>query len=418
MAFSVELFDRFCEEYPEILRSDRRSASMTDDLQYALELQRERLNRKGLSMECTITPRGHFPHGELSKEWSDGMFRNHMDIRSCNWARRILRGDKKVFQDAQDKVLYTTAADLISGAGNIEDENYTCPNCGNVTTIGKLRDGCPYCGTHFELKDLYPRIAGFYYVKEIGGTEQEVKKDVLRYMIPFMAVFGIIGAVSSVMSGSEIPSIGFLIIKTVLMAAFCVLAGAFMGYMLWAGRKLSGVFAEALRAIPLLPGVFGSKRRYEAELKKTSPDFSYDYFSNKAGTIARMLIFSDEPASLPICAGDIRENPYSDVVDAQFRGAVIIRSFSRNGSYCNVKADVQFDLLYETRFGFVNRRRFVPVLLSRDLTQPLNEHYSIKKVSCRNCGGSFDASRKDHCPYCGTEYDIRKEDWFVTGFGE
>ena len=413
MAFSGNLFETFCSEYQDLLGSDRRSLSMVDDLQYALELQKKRLESKGLRMECEITPRGHFPHGEISREWSDAMFHSHMDIRSCNWKRTIFEGSKKVFQDSQDKLLYTTATDLISGARNIENENYTCPNCGNVTTIGKLREGCPYCGTHFELQDLYPRVGGFYYVKEIGGTEQEVKKDVFRYMIPCAAVLGVLGLIVSLFSNEEHTVLWIL--SLLFFTAFSAGAGAVLGYFLWASLKLSTIFYEAFRALQLLPGVMRSKKRYENELKNSAPDFSFDYFVNKVGTLAKMLVFSENPAALPVCVGDHIDNPYSDVVDALFRGPVIIRSFKKDGNYCHIKADAEFDLLYKTKLGFVNRRRYVTMSLSRDMTQPLRKYYSVKKGSCRNCGGSFDASRYDHCPFCGTEYDIRKEDWFVTG---
>ena len=413
MAFSGDLFETFCREYQDLLGSDNRSLSMIDDLQYAIELQKKRLESKGLRMECEITPRGHFPHGEISREWSDGMFRSHMDIRSCNWTRRIFDGPKKVFQDSQDKMLYTTATDLITGARNIENETYTCPNCGNVTTIGKLREGCPYCGTHFELQDLYPRVGGFYYVKEIGGTEQEVKKDVFRYMIPCAAVLGAFGLIVSLFNGEENKVLWIL--GLLFLTAFSAGTGAVMGYFVWASLKIGSIFYEAIRALQLLPGVMGSKKRYENELKNSTPDFSFDYFANKVGTLAKMLVFSENPAALPVCVGDHINNPYSDVVDALFRGPVIIRSFKKEGNYCHIKADAEFDLLYKTKLGYFNRRQYVTLFLARDMTQPLRKYYSVKKVSCRNCGGSFDASRHDHCPFCGTEYDIRTEDWFVTG---
>ena len=413
MAFSGNLFETFCSEYQNLLGSDGRSLSMVDDLQYAIELQKKRLESKGLRMECEITPRGHFPHGEISREWSDGMFRSHMDIRSCNWKRRIFEGTKRVFQDSQDKMLYTTATDLITGARNVENETYTCPNCGNVTTIGKLREGCPYCGTHFELQDLYPRVGGFYYVKEIGGTEKEVKKDVFRFMIPCAVIFGAFGLIVSLFNQEEIKILWIL--GLLFFTAFSAGAGAVLGYFVWASLKLGSIFYEAIRALQLLPGVMGSKKRYENELKNSTPDFSFDYFANKVGTLAKMLVFSENPAALPICVGDHIDNPYSDVVDALFRGPVIIRSFKKEGNFCHIKADAEFDLLHKTKLGFINRRQYVTLFLARDMTQPLRKYYSVKKVSCRNCGGSFDASRYDHCPFCGTEYDIRKEDWFVTG---
>ena len=48
MAFSGDLFETFCREYQDLLGSDNRSLSMIDDLQYALELQKKRLESKGL----------------------------------------------------------------------------------------------------------------------------------------------------------------------------------------------------------------------------------------------------------------------------------------------------------------------------------------------------------------------------------
>ncbi|MBQ1412556.1 MAG: hypothetical protein IIY93_05120 [Clostridia bacterium] len=33
--------------------------------------------------------------------------------------------------------------------------------------------------------------------------------------------------------------------------------------------------------------------------------------------------------------------------------------------------------------------------------------------SCPNCGGSFDATKEKHCPFCSTEYSIKDYDWVV-----
>ena len=39
--------------------------------------------------------------------------------------------------------------------------------------------------------------------------------------------------------------------------------------------------------------------------------------------------------------------------------------------------------------------------------------FSIHRVSCPSCGGSFDAVYKRDCPYCGNPYDLKKKDWIV-----
>ena len=39
--------------------------------------------------------------------------------------------------------------------------------------------------------------------------------------------------------------------------------------------------------------------------------------------------------------------------------------------------------------------------------------FSIHRVSCPTCGGSFDAMHRIHCPYCGNPYDLKKKDWII-----
>ena len=414
MSFSPELFAGFCREYPELLKVEERSDTMDDDMQFAAQLQRERLKKRGLELNYVITPRGHFPEGgKVQRTWSDGMYTNRMDVRSCNTEREILSSGKRIFRDRQDKLLYITAVDLLGGSRNVEKEPYICPNCGNVSTIGALRGGCPYCGTHFEISQLYPRVGGYYYVKEIGGTEKEVYGEVKKHMLPTAVILGVFGLISGIL-GWDKESTVLSVLGVIFMTAFSAGAGAIMGYMIWAIRKLGGIFYEAGKALMILPGVLGSRKKFEQKMMTVSPEFSYDYFVNKVGTIAKQMIFSDDPAKLPICVGEHVENPYSDVVDAQFRGVATLKSFRQEGNMIHVRVAAEFDLLRKTAIGYRNRRQFVTLALSRDISTPLRMNYSIKKVSCRGCGGSFDATRTDRCPYCGREYDIRSEDWFVT----
>lgn len=45
---------------------------------------------------------------------------------------------------------------------------------------------------------------------------------------------------------------------------------------------------------------------------------------------------------------------------------------------------------------------------------PVNRSFSIAKVQCPNCGGSFDARKEKCCPYCDQLYDAGINDWIVT----
>lgn len=39
--------------------------------------------------------------------------------------------------------------------------------------------------------------------------------------------------------------------------------------------------------------------------------------------------------------------------------------------------------------------------------------FSINKVECPGCGGSFNAARTAKCPYCDNRYDVSRDDWIV-----
>ena len=42
----------------------------------------------------------------------------------------------------------------------------TCPNCGAVNPVSALTQGCPYCNTIFQVKDLFPRITNTYFIRD------------------------------------------------------------------------------------------------------------------------------------------------------------------------------------------------------------------------------------------------------------
>ena len=415
MSVPKQLFDRFTEEVARFLKDGGASEVLDDDLQFGMELQRERLKNREMELDYTFTPRGHFSEGGHGRVWSDGKYRCSMDWRSCSWNRTLIRKGKQFFRDKDDKVLYVTVNDLVKGSASAQAEPYRCPNCGNLTTVGEISHGCPYCGTHFEMEDLFPRVSSYYFVKDFGGTEKEVYGEIKKYMLPSAAVFGGFGLISGIL-GRNRESIVLGILGTIFMTVFSAGAGAVMGYMIWAFRKLGTLFGEAGKSIGLLFQMGGSRKRFETAMQRFSPEFSYEYFVNKAASLARMIIFCEDPAALPVYTGEQKENPFSNVLDAQFRGPAALRSFRTEGDYVAVRTTVFFEMVREVGGIPVKQNRAVTMDLRKNVMLPFRQGYSIRKVSCANCGGSFDATRRTTCPYCGSPYRIQDDDWYVTDF--
>ena len=57
------LFEDFAISLEEYTKTGRTPAEGDQDIQYGLELQNKRLQKKGLSILYKVVPRGHFPNG-------------------------------------------------------------------------------------------------------------------------------------------------------------------------------------------------------------------------------------------------------------------------------------------------------------------------------------------------------------------
>lgn len=49
----------------------------------------------------------------------------------------------------------------------------------------------------------------------------------------------------------------------------------------------------------------------------------------------------------------------------------------------------------------------------KNITRMEEFGFSVKKVKCSCCGGSFDATRERYCAYYGEPYDMREDGWTI-----
>lgn len=76
--------------------------------------------------------------------------------------------------------------------------------------------------------------------------------------------------------------------------------------------------------------------------------------------------------------------------------------------------NVYMDDIYEESGRIRTRRDVFRMSLQKDISTPINMHMSIRKIACKTCGNSFDATKQKKCPSCASAYDLSREDWVVT----
>lgn len=408
MGEKVEVKYKFARELLEWMKTGTLPESANQDVRYFLELQWKRLSKRGLQMEYELErPKddkefmmGGF-YGKASMK--SKKYEAYIDYRSYMKTVRFYRNGKKCYTKKSPETLYVTNM-WLRDKDVSENETYCCPNCGAISTIKELQEGCPYCMTKFLMSDLFPKATGFFFIKdfsEAGFLEKKVKTfawggAIIAMLISLLANLenGIFGAVAGMLPAA--------------------LIGAFMGYFVWAIGKLASLFTAAIGSVPGLVGENGTKQKLIALLGGFDPSFSYDFFTNQLVSALKMILFSDDRRNLVLYEGTELHPEFDGIVDASFGGVINLKNYQARDGYCTLNLDVHMVCVHDNGRSLSQKKNIFNMTIVKNVTHMEELGFSIKKVKCQGCGGSFDATKEKHCPYCGTSYDMREDEWVVT----
>ena len=93
------------------------------------------------------------------------------------------------------------------------------------------------------------------------------------------------------------------------------------------------------------------------------------------------------------------------------RMAVRMQSFARTGITPDIAGA---DLSYALKLQYEE----IKLQVAKNVSTPTYAGFSIKKIECKTCGGSFDGSHQRTCPFCQNVYDMKEEGWVITKIGE
>ncbi len=370
------------------------------------ELRQQRLEKYGLKVSSSFSEDGVFEGREMFT-WEDDHYRETCVAQSGK-VDTVIRKDRKVlYKNSEHKLFYTSITDTKAAEGAKKDV-YCCPNCGAVSTVENLLARCAYCGTHFEMKDLYPKVSLNYAIKEIGMTDKMVKSQLMRFMIPGAALAEVICVLGLF---SQADKNVFSIIFSLIFAAPL---GAGLGYVIFAISKLFTVFSEAAKSMTMLPAL-SSGRKFTRYMSRYSPEFSFEHFRGEVISLLNILIFSEKDTELPFYTGP-QNDLFEDVIESNFRGAIKLNNFYVKNDICTVTVTAYLDNIHYNGSKVSRKNEKVTMILEKDLNRKVNFPFGIHAVKCLSCAGSFDAYKGKVCPYCAQPYEARDLGWIVKKF--
>ena len=228
-----------------------------------------------------------------------------------------------------------------------------------------------------------------------------------------MAAFGLIYHFKSIFVEPSQYGV-FSLIGWLLYAAVAAACGAFLGYVVGVFSIFFEVIVRAIASIPVIIKYGTAKRRLPNFMRRYSPDFSSDRFIGKVISMLNIIVFYEDIDNCALYGGKTIEGDYADIIDMSYNGTVDVRKCEEKNGYLYIHFDLYMDV-YTCKDGIVSRsNKKFRMTVSRSASAPEDHGFNIKAIQCRNCGGSFDATKEKHCPFCVTPYSIKEYDWVVT----
>ena len=332
--------------------------------------RRERLKRLGVTVQTEYQDQGKLKirrsDGSVSDDVVSGVI-----LDKKYYCGKLLRHQETEFNPG---ILYSFTFPAF------EDDRILCPNCGGVGKPDIFAEGCPFCGSYYNLK----------YASEDAGSRANA--DYVSYgrqirwrpIVTSIAVCGGLAALISFLSGRTM--LPFDALKGLVVGIF---VGAFVG-LFWSSRSSKESISSEDRA---------KKLRQETMLKQLrsrleAADSNLSEYANALDYALEEYYFGDLPGN-------------GDVIDYDLLDYVRQTVSEDTAPELHIETQV---LLREVRCRngkITARKRNVLVRLKKNRTAKERLKPGVNFRSCPNCGASLDLAAP-RCGYCGSPVAYEK----------
>ena len=247
-----------------------------------------------------------------------------------------------------------------------ENTEYTCPNCGAHSILKDFVDGCPYCGTYYNLDYTDKELGNkYHYDRVLRTTTYRIVTAIIDIIISIILSYLFIKATSRTFNSYDISKVFIygIILSLILYYFFYIIDG----YI-----------------------ILGPIKKYKDKQNKKQIDFW-----NRT-KIDKKYFFNNLNYELG--------NKYykkSNIIDYDILDFDEFNEYEKNNTlYVKVKAYIRI-ISYEN--NTIKRKYIVDnYTLKRNNKETLEIKEGTNIIQCPNCGASIDAT-KGECVHCNTK---------------
>lgn len=260
-------------------------------------------------------------------------------------------------------------------SNEMENKEYTCPNCGMKSELKNFVDGCPYCRTYYNIdyvdKDLGSK---YHYDRVLRNKSYRIITGIIDLIVSTILCFIFIKTTSRTFNSVDICKIFIygLILSMILYYFFYILDA----YV-----------------------ILGPIKIYKDKENQKQIDFWNRTKIDKKSFFNNLNY-------------EVRKYYYSkkNIIDFDVIDYIKFSDFTKDGiQYIKVLAEVR--IVYYNMGKIKSKFTKEEYLLRKNPNEKLELKDGVNIIKCHNCGASIDAT-SEACSYCHTEIKYLQE-WIL-----
>lgn len=267
---------------------------------------------------------------------------------------------------------------------NNGENEVTCPNCGNTSKEKDIVDGCPYCGTNYNMeykdKDLGTK---YHYDRVLQGSNYRIITLIIDILISVILSYTYIANTSRTFNSYDIS-------KIVVLTAILSLVLYYLFYMIDA----------TIIVFPI--------KIYKDIINKKQIEF---WDRMKAKNISKKIFYNNVNYELQEYYYGEKSNN-KDIIDYDIIDYISLKEKIIENNKINVTIRVRIREV-ELKGNTISKK-----IVKREFTfeknnEPLeNITAGTNIIKCHNCGSSINIT-KSECEYCGSRINSYQE-WYLV----
>ena len=270
----------------------------------------------------------------------------------------------------------------------INDElakNITCPNCGNTGILQNFTNGCPYCGTYYNVDYSYKDLGSKYNYDQIMSDNKYVKKTLLIDVIFCLALSFIF---------FKTTGRTFTIFDILKILGFAGIGSLLFFYVFY--------YLDAVIITIPVKRIKDKQNALQMEFwnEMEKKNISKSIFFNNLNSELKEYFYSDK----------IEKN--QNIVDFDILEYDKYSYFIDNKNRLNIKVGLKIRIVSVEGNNIISKEEDKEFILRQNEIEKDELHPGANIIKCHNCGSSIDVT-KDKCDYCGTPIHYM-QNWYIV----